>query len=148
MNEHTGRLQKLGNWRKDSQYIRYSYIKISDRVLKDVRVPVPLDDLLRTQLIHRGETKLWVSYRPRGLLVQAVTIADGRTFRRSSKHAITSMIIAFFLATIFAAVGARLSDGCLLQYIVLGLGAAALMLGVYGVVFIKRIQSLRANMVF
>lgn len=147
MNEYEGRLRQLGSWKNDGQYVRYTQILIGDQVLKDVRVPVVLDGPLRRELATRGTIKIAVSYRPFGMLLQAVTTTDGRIFRRSSRTAVVATVISLSLGLTLIGIGIEATESNFRRYATLALGLGVLAFGLYGLFFIKKIRAVRAYLI-
>ncbi|MCM2538681.1 hypothetical protein [Burkholderia glumae] len=96
MQVYEGELLEGGVSSADGRWKKYSYLKIGNQQLNNVRIDLKLDRVLHGQ-IDRGVVKLWVIRWMFCDIIAGITQADGQTFRLSVGSMSAGMFVAAFI---------------------------------------------------
>ncbi|QJP72090.1 hypothetical protein [Burkholderia glumae] len=96
MQVYEGELLEGGVSSADGRWKKYSYLKIGNQQLNNVRIDLKLDRVLHGQ-IDRGVVKIWVIRWMFCDIIAGITQADGQTFCQSVGSMSAGMFVAAFI---------------------------------------------------
>ncbi len=139
MQVYEGSLIEGGVSSADGRWKKYTYLKIGNQQINNVRIDMKFDRVLHGQ-IDRGTVKLWIERWFSRNIIIGITQSDGQTFRQGLGVFYSLLFFSLALGTIFLLVSFAKGGS-------LALVPAALLFltGLIPWSFIKKVRSIKSD---